>query len=179
MNGIETARLILRELDHDDAEAILELLNEPAFIRYIADKGVRTIEDAKNYMTNGPINSYQTNGFGLLAVIRKDTNELAGICGLIQRPEFADPDIGFALLERHWRQGYASEASRATIEHGFDVLKLNRIIALADPENMSSRRVLEKIGMRHEQDLHLENYGGYNSLYSIESQSAQWNSPCA
>src|SRR5579871_4161960 len=111
MRILETERLLIRHLTLDDAVFILELLNEPAFIRNIADRGVRSIEDAQGYIQNGPFASYSKNGFGLFAVELKATGIPIGICGLIRRDVLPDVDIGYALLERYWKNGYAYEAA--------------------------------------------------------------------
>ena len=98
MNVLETERLLLRQFSAEDAGFILELLNEPSFIQNIGDRGIRTLADAASYITNIPIASYAKNGFGLYAVILKETNELIGMCGLIKRESLDDVDIGYAFL---------------------------------------------------------------------------------
>jgi len=147
---LETERLILRQLTTDDAEFILEILNDPSFIRNIGDRNVRTIEDACSYILNGPVASYAKNGFGLYLVLLKETQESIGMCGLIKREGLEDVDIGYALLPRYWSKGYAVEAARATKEYGKDVIGLKRIVAIVDPVNEDSIRVLEKIGLHYE-----------------------------
>ena len=96
MNTLETERLALRHLAAGDAEFLIELLNDPSFIRNIGDRGVRTVQDAHAYVQNGPAASYAKNGFGLDLVILKDTGEPIGLCGLIKRPTLDDVDIGYA-----------------------------------------------------------------------------------
>jgi RimJ/RimL family protein N-acetyltransferase len=147
---VETDRLILRLMTVEDAEFILELLNEPSFIQNIGDRNVRTTEDARAYILNGPMKSYQKNGFGLCLVLLKETHEPIGIFGLIKRTGLDDVDIGYALLPRFWSKGYAVEAARATKTYAKDVIHLNRIVAITDPTNQASIRVLEKIGLRFE-----------------------------
>jgi [ribosomal protein S5]-alanine N-acetyltransferase len=167
----ETDRLRLRRLATEDAPFILELLNEPAFIRNIADKGVRTLEDARRYLSIGPLASYVRHGFGLYAVELKKTGLPIGICGLIRRDGLDDADIGFALLERHWSKGYAVEAATATLAYGFGQLGLERIVAITRPDNQASCRVLERIGMRFEGMIELPDCGGTNHLFSAGSKS--------
>src|SRR5205809_1402527 len=103
---LETDRLQLRLLSVDDAEFILRLLNEPSFIQNIGDRGVRTLDDARAYITNGPIASYEKHGFGLLLVQLKTTGTPIGICGLLKRDALPEPDIGYALLPEFWSNGY-------------------------------------------------------------------------
>jgi [ribosomal protein S5]-alanine N-acetyltransferase len=145
---LETERLIIRHLTADDAPFILELVNMPSFIQNIADRGVRTLDDAVAYIVNGPITSYEKNGFGLWAVVLKETGEPIGMCGLIKRDTLEDVDIGYALLEKTWGKGYAHEAAAAVINYGRTVIGLKRIVAITAPDNVDSIRVLEKIGLR-------------------------------
>jgi len=150
MEPIKTERLTLRQFVLSDAEFILELLNEPSFIQNIGDKGVRTLSAAEKYLENGPISSYARNGFGLLAVILNDTGQPIGMCGLIKRDSLDDVDIGYAFLPRFWSKGYALESAQAVMKQARDNVGLNRVVAIVDPANASSIRLLEKIGMTFE-----------------------------
>lgn len=155
MTVLKTERLILRPLTTDDAAFILRLLNEPSFIQNIGNRHVRTLEDACAYIMNGPVKSYEKNGFGLWAIVLKETNEAIGMCGLIKRDNLEDVDIGYALLPGFWSRGYAVEAARATKEYARDVIGLKRLVAIVDPLNEASIRVLEKIGLRYEKMVRL------------------------
>jgi ribosomal-protein-alanine N-acetyltransferase len=152
---IETERLLLRRLSTEDAGFILELLNEPSFIRNIGDRGVRTMEGANSYILNGPVASYAKNGFGLYLVKLKETEESIGMCGLIKRDALEDVDIGYAFLPRFWSKGYAVESAQAVKVHAKDTIGLNRLAAIVDPENEGSIRVLEKIGLQFEKMVRL------------------------
>jgi RimJ/RimL family protein N-acetyltransferase len=152
---LETERLLIRQLSTEDAGFILELLNEPSFIRNIGDRGVRTIEGANAYIVNGPVASYAKNGFGLYLVKLKETGESIGMCGLIKRDTLEDVDIGYAFLPRFWSKGYAVESARAVKEYAKNKIGLNRLIAIVDPENEGSIRVLEKIGLQFEKMVRL------------------------
>lgn len=150
MKILETERLTLRHLSPDDAPFILELLNDPAFLRNIGDKGVRTKDDARRYIETGPRESYARFGFGLLRVEITKTGEPIGMCGLLQRASLADPDIGFAFLPRFWSRGYAVESAAAVLRHARETLGIGRVVAIVLPDNRGSIRVLEKIGLRFE-----------------------------
>jgi len=150
MIQIKTERLILRQFTMIDAEFIMELVNEPSFIQNIGDRGVRTIADAEKYLANGPISSYAKNGFGLLAVTLTDTGQPIGMCGLIKRDTLEDVDIGYAFLPDFWSKGYAFESVNSVIDHAKEVMGLKRVVAIVDPANAGSIRVLEKIGMTFE-----------------------------
>jgi RimJ/RimL family protein N-acetyltransferase len=147
---LETERLVIRKLSTDDAEFIVDLLNQPSFLRYIGDKGVRNSEDAVRYIQNGPVASYERFGFGLYLVELKETGVAIGICGLLKRDSLPDVDVGFAFLPAYWSQGYALESAAAVMTYGREVLGLRRIVAITSPDNDPSIRLLEKIGLRFE-----------------------------
>jgi [ribosomal protein S5]-alanine N-acetyltransferase len=147
IDPIETERLILRPLTEGDAGFIFELVNDPSFIQNIGDRNVRTLDDAKRYITNGPVASYAKNGFGLYLVELKDTGQPIGMCGLIRRSMLNDVDIGYAYLPRFWSKGYAIEAALVMKQYARDVIGLKRLVAVVDPQNTASIRLLEKLGM--------------------------------
>ncbi|MDN5216673.1 GNAT family N-acetyltransferase [Fulvivirgaceae bacterium BMA12] len=150
---LETQRLILREISVEDAEFILILLNTPQYLKFIGDKNVRTIEEAEEYVKQGPIKSYRENGFGLWLILIKDQQMPIGICGLIKRDILDDVDIGFALLPEYLGLGYGYEIATATLKHGNEVLGLEQIVAIADINNIASMKLLNKIGLRFEKVL--------------------------
>jgi RimJ/RimL family protein N-acetyltransferase len=168
MNILETDRLILRQFTTDDAAFILELLNEPSFIRFIRDSGVRTLDDATDYLVNGPLASYDRHGFGLYLVQLKADGAPIGMCGLLKRDGLDDVDIGFAFLPRYWSQGYATEAATAVLDYGHTVLGLTRIVAITAPDNHGSIKVLKKIGLRFDKLITLADDGGEALLFTPE-----------
>jgi RimJ/RimL family protein N-acetyltransferase len=147
---LETDRLILRRLAVEDSEFILELLNDPSWLRFIGDKGVRTLVDARDYILRGPVAMYERLGFGLYLTELKSGRVPVGLCGLIKRDALEDVDIGFAFLPRFWGKGYAYEAAAAVLAYGRTVLGLGRILAITSADNDSSARLLEKLGLRFE-----------------------------
>ncbi|HEY4590298.1 MAG TPA: GNAT family N-acetyltransferase [Thermoanaerobaculia bacterium] len=148
MRVLETDRLVLRRMSVDDADFMLGLLNDPSWLRFIGDRGVRTREEARAYILKGPIDMYERLGFGIYLTALKEGGVPIGICGLVKRDFLADVDIGFALLPGFWGQGYAYEAASAVMEHGKGALGLKRIVAITNPENQSSIRLLEKLGLK-------------------------------
>lgn len=164
---IQTDRLILRQFTLSDAAFILELVNEPSFIQNIGDRGVRTLSDAERYLENGPISSYARNGFGLLAVTLNETGQPIGMCGLIKRDTLEDVDIGYAFLPRFWSKGYALESAQAVMNHAKEVLGLKRVVAIVDPDNAGSIRLLEKLGMTFEKMVKLSEDDIDLKLFSI------------
>jgi RimJ/RimL family protein N-acetyltransferase len=163
---VETTRLRLRRLTVDDGEFILELLTDPSFLRHIGDRGVRSLEDARRYIVNGPMASYEQHGFGLYLTVRKEDEAPIGICGLLKRESLADVDVGFAFLPRYWSKGYALESARAVVDYGRDVLGLDRIVAVTKNDNERSILVLRKLGMRFEGLVRLSETGPELALYA-------------
>jgi RimJ/RimL family protein N-acetyltransferase len=147
---LETDRLILRHFEPEDAPFILTLLNEPSFLRYIGDKKVRNLDDARQYIFNGPRASYERHGFGLYQVELKDTHTPVGMCGLLKREELPHADIGFAFLPDYWNKGFASEAASAVLKDARERLKPGRVLAIVNPDNDASIKLLEKLGFRFE-----------------------------
>lgn len=150
MPVLETDRLALRQIEAADAAFILELVNEPAWLEFIGDRGVRNLDDARAYIAQGPVAMYARRGFGLFLVERKEDSTPIGICGLLKRETLGDVDLGFALLARFREQGYAREAALGTLSYGFGELGLKRIVAIAAPGNERSIRLLESVGFVRE-----------------------------
>ena len=165
---LETDRLVLRLISTDDAEFFLRLLNEPSFLRFIGDKKVRSLEDAHNYIVNGPIQSYQRLGFGLYLVELKTTSVPIGICGLLKRDTLDDVDIGFAFLPEFWASGYGFESARAVMAHERDAKGFKRILAITSPDNVGSIALLEKLGLKFERLMRLTEDAPEVKLFATE-----------
>jgi ribosomal-protein-alanine N-acetyltransferase len=171
---IETARLRLRRLSPDDAAFILGLLNEPSFLKFVGDKNVRTLDDARAYIETGPAASYERFGFGLYLVTLKHPvgstdprREIPiGICGLVKRDGLQHPDVGFAFRPEYWSKGYAAESAAAVLTYATTVLGLTRVDAITNPDNVSSIRVLEKIGLRFDRMVRLTEEGADLKLWT-------------
>ncbi len=147
---IETERLVLSRLSMQDAAFMLELVNDPAWIRYIGDRGIRTLDDAAEYIRQGPLAMYAAYGYGLLRVARRGGGEAIGICGLLQRDFLEDVDLGFALLARFRGRGYALEAARAVVSDARKTLGLARLVAITAQGNEGSSKILERLGFGFE-----------------------------
>jgi RimJ/RimL family protein N-acetyltransferase len=152
---IETERLVLKHLADRDAEFIRGLLNEPSFLRFIGDRGVRTADDARRYIQDGPVAGYARYGYGLLRVGLKADDTPIGICGVLKRDTLPEPDLGFSLLPAWWSKGYANEAASAVIQHARGPLRLGRILAITSVDNESSIRLLGKLGFQFERMIRL------------------------
>jgi [ribosomal protein S5]-alanine N-acetyltransferase len=161
---VQTRRLVLRRLESSDAAFILELLNEPEFLRFIGDKGVRTLDNAREYILKGPHDSYTRHGFGLYAACLYDGTPI-GICGLVKREGLADVDVGFAFLTHYRSMGYAVESAAAVLEHARRVLRFQRIVAITSPDNAASIAVLERIGLKFERMIRLAEHSPELKLF--------------
>jgi|SRR5262245_48301506 len=166
---LETERLLIRQLSPDDAPFILTLLNEPSFIRYIGDKGVRNLDDARRYISDGPMKSYEVNGFGLCLVQLKANGERIGMCGVLKRDTLPDPDIGFAFLPAYWNQGYAFESASAVMDQARQAFGLERILAITSPDNEASEKLLGKIGLRFDRLIKLSDDTSEVKLFTTEN----------
>ena len=147
---IETARLRIRRLTPEDAPFIVSLLNDPAFLRYIGDRGVRSIEEAVDYIDKGPAASHTRFGFGLDAVVDRGSGEPMGICGLLRRDELDAPDLGFAFLPPFRKRGLAYEAAAAVLTDAAGRLAIPRVLAIVQPDNGDSIKLLERLGFHFE-----------------------------
>lgn len=144
----ETARLRIQQFTLDDAAFVLRLLNEPSFIKFIGDKGARTLEEARAYLLAGPMAGYAQFGFGLNRVELKDSGVPIGMCGILKRDALPDPDLGYAFLPEYWSRGYAFEAAAAVMAHARATFSLPRVLAVTNADNAPSMRLLEKAGFR-------------------------------
>jgi [ribosomal protein S5]-alanine N-acetyltransferase len=156
---LETERLVLRRVGAEDAEFVLELLNEPSFVANIGDRNVRTVAEARAYIADRVEGSYARHGFGMYVVEAKDDRAPLGLCGLVKRDSLEDVDVGYAFLPRHWGKGYAVEAASAVLRYARETLAIPRVVAITMPDNESSIRVLERIGLRYDRTIDLPDCG--------------------
>lgn len=162
---LETERLILRELNIEDAKSFYELNLNPNVVKYTGDKAFANITEAENFLKN--YNDYETNGFGRWAVIEKSSGEFLGWCGLKYVKEIDETDIGFRFFEKYWNKGYATESAKACLKFGFEKLKLKSIVGRAMAENIASIKVLEKLGLKYEKEFNFDEHKGL--IYSVKS----------
>ena len=168
MNVIETERLNLREMSEADAGFVLEVLNDPGYVRFIGDRGVRTTEAAARYIDERFVESYRQHGFGLWLVETKDEKAPAGICGLLNRGTLPGVEVGYASLPPFRGKGYAFEAASAATAYARDVLGQPRLYAVVNPDNAGSIRVLEKLGMKFESMVRLAGEESEINLFSTD-----------
>jgi [ribosomal protein S5]-alanine N-acetyltransferase len=150
---IQTERVIIQELELSYAGFIFQLLNSPGWLQYIGDKNIHSLEDARNYILNGPLKSYKDHGFGLCLVQLREDGIPIGIAGLLKRDYLDCPDLGYAFLPEYEGKGFAFESANAIVEQSKQNLGLERIQAIVLPENQRSIHLLLKLGMK-DQGLH-------------------------
>lgn len=166
---LETTRLVLRRFTLNDAPFVFEMVNDPAWLEHIGDRGVRTLDDARAYIRDRTLAMYERMGFGMYVVTLKATGEAVGACGLVKRDSLDDVDIGFAFLPLHRGKGYAAEAAAAVLDYGVRALGLPRIVAIVSAANHRSIRVLERIGLRFERMVTLPGEEEEIPLYAWEA----------
>jgi RimJ/RimL family protein N-acetyltransferase len=166
MKVLETERLFLSHLTLADASFMLELMNEPEFIEFVADRGLRTEADAALYLAQKILPFYEKFGFGLWRVDLKDSGSPIGICGLLKRDTLDHPDVGFSILKRFCQKGYAYEAAAAVLNYGRTTLGLTQICGITAPNNRISIRLLEKLGLKLQRTIQVPGYGAESLLFS-------------
>jgi len=163
---VETPRTRLRDLAEADAEFVLRLVNEPSFLANIGDKGVRSLDDARAFIAEGPWRRGQPEGHGQFLVELRPGWEPIGVCGILYRETLDVTDFGCAFLPAYWRQGFATETIRAVVEYGRTELGLDRIVGLTAPHNQASIGILTKLGMTYEQTVKMRDDDPGTLLYS-------------
>lgn len=147
---LRTDRLVLRRVTTNDAQLLLAIWNDPAFIQYVGDRGIRTEDDALRAMQEGALKLWSESGFGPYGVFEAGTRQGMGVCGLFQRENLDAPDIGYGFLPAGRGRGFALEAAAAVRDHAREAMGLKRICAIVTPDHNRSIRLLEKLGMTRE-----------------------------
>ena len=150
----------------DDADLMLAIWNDPAFVRFVGDRGVRTIEQARVALEEGALSLYARYGYGPFCMIRKSDGTRIGICGLFRRDNLEDPDIGFAVLPQYSGAGLAWEAADAVVAHARDDLGIEVLTAIVSPDNRASIGLIEKLGFSYERGITMPGESSEISLYS-------------
>jgi ribosomal-protein-alanine N-acetyltransferase len=180
---VETARLRLRMFTRDDLDALCRITRDPEVMRYIGE-GRPLTRDETHLNLMSIINGFRRRGFGRWALVKKDCGALVGYCGLSQGNEEVGVEVAYMLAREEWGKGLASEAGRASLRYGFERLGLASVAGLTLRDNLRSRRVLERLGMRYLRDgsfygydcvwyaLAREAWDGGGALYRVSSPTA-------
>lgn len=148
---VETSRLVLSKITLKDAPFFVELMNTPGFLKFVGDRNIRTVKDAKSHLRNRFLKSYKEHGFGYYIItLKEQPNAPIGVVGLLKREVLEYPDVGFSLLPKYEKQGYAYEASVAVLKWAKDKFNLKTITAITKPNNDKSIGLLEKLGLTFE-----------------------------
>lgn len=144
---LETKRLILREMVFHDVDDLLEVLSDPEAMKFYPQPFDRQMTQT---WIERNVQRYAEHGFGLWALILKQTGKLIGDCGLVVQEvdSFEEIEIGYHIRRELWGKGLATEAAQACRDFGFSQLGFDKLISLINPANIASRRVAEKNGMR-------------------------------
>ncbi len=169
---LETVNLILRVPELTDAKMLFELVNQQDFKHFIGDKKVATLDDAEKLIADSFIKHYDKNGFCLFVIELKNElkNDLekAGLCGLVNRPELDDIDIGYAMLSRYQGRGIISEAALAVRDYAKNELKLSQLLGITSLDNHASIHLLEKIGLTFKEEIYLGKETSKIKLFSMK-----------
>jgi len=152
---MSTDRLLINRITLGDAGFILKLMNDKDWIKNIGDRGIRTIEEAEEYIRTRFLKTYNEVGFGFYSLIRKSDQQIIGIAGLVDREGLDHIDIGYGMLPEFRGKGYAFEATKAVYDYGYKDLKLDKIVAIVNPDNPSSIKLLSKLGLEFEKMIRL------------------------
>lgn len=166
--SLETERLWLRRVTLDDAGFMLAIWNDPAFMRNVADRGIRTVQQAEAALMEGTFKLYEQHGYGPYCMAQKVGGTLVGICGLFRRENLDDPDIGFAVLPEYCGLGLAGEAATAVVAHARDDLGIEYLTAIVSPENTASIGLIEKLGLTFDRGITMPGEQKEISLYGMK-----------
>lgn len=170
---MKTKRLQLRRLTFDDAWLMLAIWNDPAFVRYVGDRGIRTVAQARDALKEGALRLYAEYGYGPYRIALRSNGTPIGICGLFRRDGLDHADIGFSILPDYCGNGYAYEAASAVVEHARVDIKLARVTAIVAPENTASIRLIEKLGLLFEKTIRMPGEDHDISLYAMPLEDRQ------
>jgi len=162
---LETERLLLRELNVNDAKSFYQLNLDKEVMKYTGEGAFKDIEESKKFLEN--YDQYKKYGIGRWAVINKENEEFLGWCGLKFTEKLDEYDIGFRFFRKHWNKGYATESAKACIDFGLNKFKMPEIIGRAMKDNKASIKVLEKIGLIYNRDFNFE--GAEGVIYKIKA----------
>ncbi len=147
---------------------MLAVWNDPDFVKHVGDRGIRTLDEAREALEEGILSMYSELGYGPYCMTLRGSEQRIGVCGLFKRDNLDDPDIGFGLLPPHRRDGFAMEAAVAVLNEARDVLGFERVSAIVSPDNEASVRLIEKLGLAYAGPIRMPGDDEDVSLYAIE-----------
>lgn len=168
---LETDRLSLHQFETEDATFLLEVMNHPDYHRFIGNRNLRSVEDAEVYINEKMISVYEKQGFGFWMARLRESGERAGFAGVLQRDVLGEPDVGYALHEKFWRQGLAQEATRGVLKYARETLNFSKVCAITDVENHASINVLLKCGFEFLERRRVFEDDDELNIYTLDLQS--------
>jgi len=170
---LQSKNIVLREVCLSDDEFILELINQPAWKKYISDHSIDTLDQTRDYIESRLIAQYRLHGYGLWVVESNDEKTPIGLCGLIKRDYLDYVDLGFGFIPRYWGKSFAYEASVMCLDYAFNVIKSDRVLAVTVPENGNSINLLDRLGFKYKNEISL---AGKNEILSLYEKKSELNS---
>lgn len=164
----ETERLIIKLVDIDDSEFLMQLVNTKKWLKNIGDRNIHSLEDAQKYVREKNLPNIERLGYGNCVVMLKENNAKIGTVGLYDREGIDGVDIGFAFLEEYEGKGYAYESARKVMDIGINDFGITKVSAITLPENFSSIKLIEKLGLKFKEVVRIPNDDVDLNLY-------EWN----
>jgi ribosomal-protein-alanine N-acetyltransferase len=166
---VETTRLLLRAFRPEDLADLQQVFGDTEVMRYISGGKARSLEETEKGLRR-TIEAWKNRGFGFWAVTLKGSDKVIGYCGFMPLEDTSEIELAYGLAQSYWGGGFATEAARACLRYGFEEMKLERIVAVVNPGNLASERVLEKLSLKYTKDAH--HYDADLKYYEISS--AEW-----
>lgn len=167
MKVLRSPRLRLRKLTQKDGNFIVELLNDPDWFKYIGDHGVKDLQDAIEYIKNGPQTMYQKHNYGLLLVESLEDKTSIGLCGLLKRPKLPHPDLGFAFIPAYRNKGFALEAAKLVLADAIERKVSEKVLAITSIDNQKSIQLLTKLGFNFKELINFSGRGDKSNLFEL------------
>ena len=166
-NQIRLNGFNMRPLQYDDLEVLVAIWSDPEVTRFLPSRGAPILREAVEKSLTTFIEHWKERNYGIWAIVEDVSSQMIGYCGLRYLDELKEIEVLYGLAKAHWGKGIATQATKAAIVYGFNVANLDRIIAMALPENQASIKVIEKAGLKYEKQIHIFNLDGV--CYSIVS----------
>lgn len=167
----QTQRLLLKPTSVGDADFLVQLMNSPGWLQFIGDRQVYSEKSARQYIQEHIHPQYQRLGYGAYTLILKHTGEKIGICGLYDREGLEGIDIGFALLPRFEKRGYAFEAANFLKVAAFELFGLKKLSGITVEENLASQKLLERLGLQFKKRIRLAGDSKELLLYELDAST--------
>jgi len=147
---------VMRSLQCSDLDALAEIWADPEVTRFLPSRGVPISRENAEKSLQSFIKHWQERGYGVWAIV-ENSSQMIGYCGLRYLDEINETELLYGLAKAYWGRGIATQAAQAAVSYGFNVAHLDKLIAMALPDNLASRRVIQKAGLQYEKQIHIFN----------------------